>query len=201
MTDLFFRVLFFSIFAAFWTIRILYIRKTRDPDAPRSGAERRAAMRKEGWSGVLIVILTPITFILIVLFVWSPSWMVWADLTFSDWVHWLGALLSISSIPLMMWVHRTLGQQYSYALETKDEQKLVTAGPYKRVRHPLYSAHNLFNLGTIFLTANIPLIFFAIIGIPLTYVRMKDEERMMVEKFGSEYEQYMKKTGRIFPKL
>jgi protein-S-isoprenylcysteine O-methyltransferase Ste14 len=53
----------------------------------------------------------------------------------------------------------------------------------------------------IFLTANIPLIIFAILGVPLTYMRMKDEERMMIEQFGSEYEEYMARTGRIFPKL
>lgn len=77
----------------------------------------------------------------------------------------------------------------------------MTTGPYSRVRHPLYSVHNLFNLGMIFLTANIPLIIFAIIGVPLTYARMKDEERMMVEKFGPDYENYIERTGRIFPKL
>ena len=42
---------------------------------------------------------------------------------------------------------------------------------------------------------------FAVIGVPITYLRMKDEERMMIEQFGSDYEEYMKKTGRIFPKL
>jgi len=107
----------------------------------------------------------------------------------------------LCSIPYMVWVHRTLGQHYSYALETKNEQQLITSGPYGRIRHPLYSAHNLFNLGMIFLTAYIPLIIFAIIGVPLTYARMKDEERMMIERFGSEYEEYLKRTGRIFPKL
>lgn len=127
--------------------------------------------------------------------------MVWADLIFPEGLHLLGAILCIASIPLMAWVHRTIGKHYSYALETKDEQKLVTKGPYNRVRHPLYSSHTLFNFGMIFLTANIPLIILTIISIPLTYVRMIDEERMMVKTFGSVYEEYMKKTGRIFPKL
>jgi protein-S-isoprenylcysteine O-methyltransferase Ste14 len=53
----------------------------------------------------------------------------------------------------------------------------------------------------VLLTANIPLIIFAAIGVPLTYIRMKDEERMMIEQFGSEYEEYMERTGRIFPKI
>ena len=199
--ELVYRVTFILLFAAFWIVRIYYVRKTRDPDAPRSRKERRAAMRKEGSTGSLLMILTYGELTLILLYVWGPVWMSWADLIFPYWVYWLGAGMMVISIPLMSWVHRTLGKHYSYALETQTEQKLVTSGPYGRVRHPLYSAHNLNNLGMILLTANIPLIIFAILGVPLTYVRMKDEERMMVEQFGSEYEEYKKKTGRIFPKL
>jgi protein-S-isoprenylcysteine O-methyltransferase Ste14 len=200
-TELVYRVSFVVLFTLFWIVRIYYVRKTRDPDAPRSRKERREAMKKEGVTGILLVVLTPVERVLILLFVWGPVWMSWTDLVFPFWVHWVGTGLMIISLPLVVWVHGTLGRHYSYALETKTEQKLVTSGPYSRVRHPLYSAHNLKNLGLILLTGNIPLIFFAIFGVPLTYVRIKDEERMMVEQFGSEYEEYMKRTGRIFPKL
>ncbi len=201
MADLVYRLLFVSIFIIFWLIRLYYVKKTRDPDAPRSREERRAAMKQEGWTGILLVILTYAEIVVVVLFLWAPSWMAWADLVFPFWIHLTGAILLICSIPYMVWVHRTLGQHYSYALETKTEQKLITSGPYSRVRHPLYSAHNLFNLGMVFLTAYSPLILFAIIGVPFTYARMKSEEKMMIEKFGGEYEEYLKRTGRIFPKL
>ena len=198
---LFYRVSFILLFTIFWIVRIYYVRKARDSEAPRSRAERREAMRKEGKSGILLMVLLYVELILILLYVWGPVWMNWADLIFPYWILWVGAGLMVISIPCMIWVHRTLGKHYSYALETKTEQKLVTTGPYSRVRHPLYSAHNLFNLGMILLTANIPLIIFALIGVPLTYMRMKDEERMMIEQFGSEYEEYIDRTGRIFPKL
>jgi len=201
LADLVYRTTFILLFVLFWIFRIYYVRKTRDPDAPRSRAERREAMKQEGWTGILLVVLTWVEIAVILLYLWAPPWMAWADLVFAFWLHWTGAGLILISIPLMIWVHRTLGKQYSYALETKTEQKLITTGPYHRVRHPLYSIHNLFNLGMIFLTAYIPLIIFAIIGVPLTYARMKYEEKMMVEKFGSEYEEYKERTGRIFPKL
>jgi len=201
MTDIVYRVTFVFIFAVFWIIRIYYVRKTRDPDKPRSRAERKEAIKQEGWTGILLVVLTYVELILIGLFLWGPSWLSWADLVFPFWLHWIGIGILLCSIPLMIWVHRTLGQHYSYALETKTEQKIVTSGPYARVRHPLYSVHNLFNLGMIFLTANIPLIILAIIGVPFTYARMKSEEKMMIQQFGSDYEAYMKKTGRVFPKL
>lgn len=201
MTDMFYRVLFISIFALFWSIRIYYVWKTRDPEAPRSREERRAAMTKEGPSGILILLLSYVEIAVVLLYLWAPPWMTWADLEYPVWFFWIGAVLMLCSIPFMMWVHRTLGLHYSFALETKNEQKIVTSGPYKRIRHPLYSAHNLFNLGMVFLTAYIPLIVFALLGVPLTYLRMRDEERMMVEKFGNEYDKYMKRTGRIFPKI
>ena len=100
-----------------------------------------------------------------------------------------------------MQLFTTLGAHYSYALETKEVQKIITVGPYNRVRHPLYSTHNLFNLGMIFLTANLPLTVFALLGIPLVYVRMNREEEMMTNQFGKDYEDYKQQTGRIFPKF
>ena len=196
-----YRASFVLLFALFWIIRLYYVRKTRDPDAPRSRKERREAMKKEGWTGFAIALLTYVEIIIVLIFLRAPGWMEWAGLIFPFWIHWSGMIAIICSIPYMIWVHRTLGQHYSYALETKTEQKLITSGPYGSVRHPLYAAHTLFNLGMIFLTAYIPLIIFAILGVPITYVRIRNEERMMIEQFGSEYEEYMKKTGRIFPKL
>ena len=152
-----YRVTFILLFAVFWVVRLYYVRKTRNPDAPRSRKQRREAMRKEGKSGVLLMVLLYVELILILLYVWGPVWMNWADLIFPYWILWAGAGLMVISIPCMSWVHRTLGRHYSYALETKTEQKLVTTGPYSRVRHPLYSAHNLFNLGMIFLAQEIPM--------------------------------------------
>ena len=105
MTELTYRVLFVIIFAMFWMVRIFYVRKTRDPGAPRSRAERRAAMRKEGWTGILLIVLIYIELFLILLFIWSPPWMSWADLVFPFWLYWIGVGLQICSIPLMMWVH------------------------------------------------------------------------------------------------
>lgn len=199
--DLLFAILFVVSFVSFWIVRGYYVGKTRDPNAPRTREERREAMKKEGWTGYALVLLTPLELIFIVLYVWNPSWVPWTVLPIPEHLRWLGLGLILLSIPMVAWVHRTLGAHYSYALETKEVQKIITEGPYSRVRHPLYSTHNLFNLGMIFLTANLPLTVFTLIGVPLVYARMKREEVMMVNQFGKDYEEYMKITGRIFPQL
>jgi protein-S-isoprenylcysteine O-methyltransferase Ste14 len=116
-----FRVLFVNAFVIFWIIRGNYVRKTRDSSAPRSRAEPREAMKQEGWTGIALVVLTPIEVILIVLYLFNPSWMLWANLTLPEQVQWLGLGLIVISIPLVFWVHRTLGAYYSYAIETKME--------------------------------------------------------------------------------
>jgi protein-S-isoprenylcysteine O-methyltransferase Ste14 len=194
-------VLFTLSFISFWTIRNYYIRKTRNAEVHRTRAERKEAMKKEGWTGIAIIILMPIEIIIIVLYFINPLWLSLSPLMIPETFRWLGLFFVILSLPYIIWVHRTLGRAYSYALETKNEQTLVTTGPFSRIRHPLYSGHILFNFGSIFLTLNIPLITLAILGIPLTYVRMRDEERMMIVRFGEEYEQYILRTGRVFPKL
>lgn len=194
-------VLFFLTFIAFWFVRAYYIRKTRDPNARRSRRERREAMKKEGRTGIILVFFIPIEIVIVILYVINPLWLSLNFLMIPELVRWIGLFFLLLSIPMAAWVHHTLGRAYSYALETKTEQTLITSGPFSRVRHPLYSAHNIFNLGKVILTLNIPLIILAILGVPLTYARMRDEERMMIEQFGSEYEEYVKRTGRIFPKL
>ncbi|MFW9975956.1 MAG: hypothetical protein ACFFDQ_11855, partial [Candidatus Thorarchaeota archaeon] len=102
MIDLLYRVTFVFIFVIFWSVRIYYVSKTRDPQAPRSRAERRAAIKKEGWTGIVLIALTPVEFILIGLFLWSPTWMSWADLLFPFWLHWVGIGLLIGSMLLMI---------------------------------------------------------------------------------------------------
>ena len=200
--EVLFAYFFITVYIAFWIVMGYYLRQTRDPDAPRTSAERREAMKKEGWTGIAIVVLTPIEIIIIIIYAFFPALLSWTFLfIIPEIVRWMGLIFTLLVIPLVVWVHRALGKAYSYALETKVQQNLITSGPFRRIRHPLYSAYTLFNLGMVLLTMNIPLTVFAIIGIPITYSRMRDEELMMIEKFGSEYEEYMKQTGRIFPKF
>jgi len=199
--ELLYAALFTLSFIAFWVVRGYYIRKTRDPSARRTRAERKVAMKKEGWTGIALIILIPVEFVIVILYIINPVWLSLTFLIVPELLRWFGLFLTMVSIPIVVWVHQTLGRAYSYALETKSDQTLITSGPFSRVRHPLYSAHNIFNLGMILLTLNIPLTIYAIFGVPFTYTRMKDEERMMVTRYGFEYEVYMKRTGRIFPKI
>lgn len=86
-------------------------------------------------------------------------------------------------------------------MQMQTEHHLVTTGPYARIRHPIYLALLGFLASLALVSANwcfIVVLAFSIVDLSL---RMPREEQMMIGEFGEEYEDYMEKTGRLFPRL
>ena len=110
-----------------------------------------------------------------------------------------GFVLFIFGVILRAVGRITLGRYYTYGLRTLPNQKLVTHGIFRHVRHPI-------SLAAILYSAGIPLIFSSLYGfammlfiIPLILYRLRIEERMLIEKFGDEYREYMRKTKKLIP--
>ncbi|HEY9525701.1 MAG TPA: isoprenylcysteine carboxylmethyltransferase family protein, partial [Anaerolineales bacterium] len=82
------------------------------------------------------------------------------------------------------------------------EQTLITSGPYRTIRHPIYTAFILILGSTLFISSNW-LIGLCWAGMTILEVisRIGFEESLMLEFFGEQYREYMKKTGRLFPKV
>jgi len=105
---------------------------------------------------------------------------------------------------LFILAHYNLGKNWSTIVEGRlpKSKKLVKTGPYKYMRHPIYSAAFITIIGFGIFTANwilflVPLVLFLILYI----IRMPKEEKALVNHFGKEYSDYMKQTGRVFPKI
>ncbi len=137
----------------------------------------------------------------VLLYLVAPQAIAWASLPLPHWLRWAGILLGGISLAGLLWVHTALGKNWSAWLELKEEQTLITHGPYRWVRHPMYTALYGLYLGWTLLTANW-LLGAAWIGTftLLTVTRIRHEEAMMIEKFGDAYREYMKKTGRFLPR-
>ena len=78
---------------------------------------------------------------------------------------------------------------------------IATSGPFRYIRHPIYTGVYVFSigLGLLFYTW----IWFAVLGVfaPLWYLVSKGEERQMIEEHGEEYLHYMSKTGMFVPRV
>ena len=125
-----------------------------------------------------------------------------ANYNLPDLVGWIGTGLFVFAIWLLYQSHRSLGKNWTPVLAIQKEHTLVTTGIYKYIRHPMYAAHIFWAVAQIMILPNwIAGYSFFVVMIPHYLVRVGKEEAMMVEQFGSEYENYMKKSGRIFPKM
>jgi protein-S-isoprenylcysteine O-methyltransferase Ste14 len=113
-----------------------------------------------------------------------------------------GAAVFLIAIWLLHRSHNDLGKLWSPTVEPERAQPLVVEGVYKRVRHPMYTAHVLWGIAQALLLPNLvagPLALILVIF--LLALRVPREERAMIEEFGDEYRLYMERTGRILPKL
>lgn len=112
----------------------------------------------------------------------------------------IGLLLIGISMRLFRITHKALGKMWSHSLDLREDHKLVTTGIYEKVRHPMYSAFWLWAVSQVFLLSNWVAGLAAVVGFgTLYFLRIGQEEAMMREAFGEEYDAYCARTSRIIP--
>ena len=135
------------------------------------------------------------------IYILLPEWIFWAHLDLHIFIRWVGLVVAGVSCGLLVWIHYTLGRQYAAKLATQTEHALIEVGPYKKVRHPMYTVFILFSLAVALISSNSLLLIFAIlIAVPFHWIS-RNEERMLTDEFGEEYQSYMKRTGRFLPPI
>ncbi len=139
-----------------------------------------------------------LTLIPVVLYVLTPL-LTPFHLNTPTWLRWSGAAGLLAGILLFSWTHRSLGSNWSGMLELREGQSLVSDGPYRLVRHPMYSAMLLMGAGLGLLSANLLVWSYFLVFLVMYLVRVGDEESMMLEQFGAPYARYCERTGRLIP--
>lgn len=109
----------------------------------------------------------------------------------------IGILSQIGTI----WCHTALGPNWSRHLRVWEDQELITTGPYKYVRHPLYTMYYLLMINIGIVSANSLIMVAMLLLIISLYIRISTEETMLVNAFGEKYKEYMKTTGKLVPKI
>ncbi|MBN8560186.1 MAG: isoprenylcysteine carboxylmethyltransferase family protein [Leptolyngbya sp. UWPOB_LEPTO1] len=138
------------------------------------------------------------------LLVWiiNPEWMRWSVLNFPVGLRWSGVGLMVFALAAWGWIHHSLGRNFSPTLVVREHHQLITHGLYHWVRHSMYSAFFLFELGICLLTASW---FIGLTGtlliLLIVVLRVPEEEAMMIETFGDQYREYIKHTGGLLPRF
>lgn len=145
--------------------------------------------------GGLILWLSPLVYLI------NPAWMAWSKIGLPEWVRWLGVAIGILCTLGIYWLFSSIGSGITPTSATRKEHKLVTSGPYRWVRHPLYTVGSSMFVAFGLMADNWFIIVLGILAFIAMALRTPKEEANLIEKFGDEYREYMKRTGRFLPKV
>ena len=132
----------------------------------------------------------------------ASNWLDFANYELPAWAGWLGVLLVAGAVFIFWRAHADLGLNWSPTLEIREKHELITRGIYGVMRHPMYASQWLVAIAQPLLLQNwIAGFLNLLVFIPFYFLRVKAEEQMMLDSFGAQYQEYMKTTGAVLPKM
>ena len=145
--------------------------------------------------GGLILWLSPFVYLL------NPAWMAWSKIGLPEWARWLGIGLGILCVLGIYWLFSSIGSGITPTSATRREHKLVTNGIYRYIRHPLYTIGSSMFIAFGMMADNWFIAALGVLAFIAMAIRTPKEEANLIEKFGDEYREYMKRTGAFLPRI
>lgn len=119
----------------------------------------------------------------------------------NDGVSVLGLLLTAGGLVFAVWARIALGANWSGTVTIKSGHDLVRRGPYKWIRHPIYTGILLSFFGTILLQGEVRAFLGFVLALFALYRKAKREERFLSEEFGEGFAEHAKHTGMFLPRF
>lgn len=130
-----------------------------------------------------------------------PAWMAWSSIGLPVWARWGGAALLVLATVGVWSAFGALGRNFATTLVIQRDHELVTSGPYRYVRHPMYTLGAAMFVGLMLVTDSW---FIGALGasgmLLLMIARTPREEAMLATRFGDAWVEYVRHTGRLLPR-
>jgi len=135
------------------------------------------------------------------LYVFAPGWIHWSLFPLPAWLRWIGIGGALLTFPWIAWAQQHLGNNVTTTVITRDNHQLITTGPYRWVRHPLYTGGIVFFTALALIMGSWLIALAALLGLCLLLLRLPKEEAMLAARFGDAYRTYQQRTGAFIPRL
>lgn len=112
-----------------------------------------------------------------------------------------GILLSVAGYAGTLWCYAAMGDHWRMGIDHESASPLVQNGPYRRIRHPIYSFQILMLAGSALLLPTWMAIGLLLLHCACVLIKALDEEAFLTRQHGAAYEAYMMQTGRLLPRL
>lgn len=154
--------------------------------------------RESPWTRGAFLTQAVVTAMLLAPHGWS-GWLA-AKVIPGGWVRfWVAAALVTAGLGLCLWARRTLAGNWSGAVTLKEGHELVQNGPYRSIRHPIYTGVLMMILGTGLAGGEVHALLAFPIALTALWLRSRMEERWMSEAFGERYADYRKNSWALVP--
>ena len=157
--------------------------------------------QEEGWLAVTarLGFVLPLLAVLLLNIIYPPA-MSWAKFNLPEIVQIAGLVLAFLSLPFLWWVFFSIGKNISETVLIKEDHELITRGPYRWIRHPLYAGALLLLIAVSLVFQDLIILGYAVAGIlAFRLLVIPAEEKQLLEAFGEDYECYKRRTGALLP--
>lgn len=157
----------------------------------------KPAAERQGWTGRLARTPALLGFLLLVVAWAYPFGIVMVRHTALSAS--LGVALCALGLFVSIWSRKTLGGDWSRDVELKQGHELVERGPYRFVRHPIYTGHLLMALGTA-IAGGLLVAFVGLLLILAGFcIKLKQEESLLLKHFPDQYPAYKARVRALIP--
>lgn len=110
-----------------------------------------------------------------------------------------GMIVTAAGAAIAMWARLTIGSNWSGTVTVKEGHELICSGPYRIVRHPIYSGLLLAVLGTAIAIGELRGLVALALGFAGFWWKSRTEEAFMIQEFGDQYARYRREVKALIP--
>src|SRR5262245_17663152 len=171
-----------AVFAVTWAIAALFVKRTVE--------------RRWGWGRLSMILVGAVLYSAVRYPRPIRAWRLWTP---APPEAWLGAAIVLIGLAITLWARYALGSNWSGAVTFKQDHELIVSGPYRYVRHPIYTGILLMAMGTAVLSARVSSFAFCVILLVGLWFKLRAEERLMTEHFPEAYPRYRQRVRALMP--
>lgn len=175
------------LFVLFWLASALKRKKTKQRE---SGSQRLAY-------------IAPLLIAFVLLYNGRADfgWMATYFVPHTPEVRWAGVAIMAVGVAIAFWARVHLGTNWSGVVTLKEGHELIRSGPYRNIRHPIYTGILVAFLGNVLVNGQMRgLIALAIIWASF-FIKARREEKFLAQEFGPKFEEHTQHTGMFLPRF
>jgi protein-S-isoprenylcysteine O-methyltransferase Ste14 len=175
------------VFLVYWLVSALKLKKVKQREA------RRERLFQVSFMAVAYTMVFSDTS--------GRGWLGARFLPVSEALGRTGFVLAVAGVAFAIWARWHLGENWSGTVTLKEGHELVRSGPYRYIRHPIYTGMLLAFAGTVLTLGEYRGLISLAITIVSFYYKAKKEERFLAREFQESFREHRRQTGMFLPSL